>query len=334
MDALLNRLWPGLHDGRPTIDDASVSVAREDVRALAAELGFDTIRVGELAIAVSELATNQLRHAKLGRIALRKIARDGVAGIEMVAADRGPGIADPRSAIAGIPRTHGSLGTGLSSVLRFTDEVDFDVRIGEGTVVFARRFVAPVRRRRSIAILGRPHPHETRSGDDAWFHRDDDRLRFVLADGLGHGPLARDAARALIAHVGEMNGDPARVLDTAHEKLASTRGAVAAVCDIDENALTVTTAALGNVIVQVIGGRSVSGTNGVIGGTPPRKRAMLETQTLAGRGIVIAFTDGLTSRLQLDVFSQIALDHPLAIAHHLLESFGRDTDDATVVVVA
>jgi anti-sigma regulatory factor (Ser/Thr protein kinase) len=323
-----------IHEGRPTVDDASVSVAREDVRDLAGKLGFSAERTGELAIAVSELATNQLRHARLGRIALRAIARDGVQGIEMIAFDRGPGIADPRTALAGVPRSHGSLGTGLSSVMRFSDEVDFDVRIGERTAIFARRFAGPVRRRASIALLGRPHPHEALSGDDAWFERSEHGVRLVLADGLGHGPPARQAAGVFISYVRETGGDATRLLEGAHDRLRETRGAVGLVCDVDEDRALVTTTAIGNVIVQVVGGRSFTGSAGVIGARPPRRAPIAESRPLPGRGIVLGFTDGLTSRVTIDRFDDVTREHPLIIAQHLLETFGRDNDDATVFVLA
>src|SRR6185503_17311143 len=103
--------------------------------------------VESLAAAASELAHNQLAHAMRGHIALRAVDRAGVPGLEVIAADAGPGIADPARALRGEPRRAGSLGVGLSAAQRLSHEMDLDVRGGEGTCVRLRRFAAPVARR-------------------------------------------------------------------------------------------------------------------------------------------------------------------------------------------
>src|SRR6185295_18454260 len=90
---------------------------------------------------------------------------------------------------------------GLSSVLRLADEVDFDVRIGEGTCVFARKLVEPPPHKSEVAIFGRPHVGERISGDDAAFVRDGSSLLIAVADGLGHGSEARAASGAAVSFV-------------------------------------------------------------------------------------------------------------------------------------
>src|SRR5438093_130152 len=80
------------------------------------------------------------------------------------------------------------------AALRRSGEVDFDVRIDEGTCVAARVFAAPVPRS-EVAVIGRPCSGETTSGDDAGFVRGDGGALLLFAvDGLGHGPPAREAA--------------------------------------------------------------------------------------------------------------------------------------------
>jgi predicted ATP-dependent Lon-type protease len=44
------------------------------------------------------------------------------------------------------------------------------------------------------------------------------------------------------------------------------------------------------------------------------------------------FSDGLTTRVDLAAELQLLRRHPVVIAEHLLEHFGRSNDDALVLV--
>lgn len=337
MDSLLNERWLAGSPFLSIVDDACVSLAREQVRAVSAELGLSTAQTGELAIVVSELATNQLRHVGKGRIAVRTMDRGGVPGVEIVAADTGLGIHDPTTALAGVPRGSGSLGIGLSSVLRLSHEVDFDVRLGEGTCIWTRTFAERVSRRREVAVLSRPIGTDPLSGDDAVFVRDERRLLLAVADGLGHGPEAREASHRAIAILMEHGHDPLEAFEHAHRDLVSTRGAVMTVVEVDEADGVLGHAAVGNVTAQVVHRDTVRGFGApalVLGmpGTQVRKRVRRENATVSARDVVLLFSDGFTTRTRLDPNDTITTAHPLCVAHQLLQRFGRDSDDATIVV--
>lgn len=120
-----------------------------EARSLALSLGFAPARATALAIAVSELAANIVRHAGEGTVELRPV--DG-AGVEAVASDRGPGIADVvlaqqdgysrgRFVAEALEKGAGrpaSLGCGLGAVRRLTDECRIDTAPGRGTTVTVR----------------------------------------------------------------------------------------------------------------------------------------------------------------------------------------------------
>jgi anti-sigma regulatory factor (Ser/Thr protein kinase) len=168
---LLSGLWPADVESIPVRDEASVALVREAIRAEAAAIALERTRAESLVAAASEIAHNQIKHARGGEVLVRRIERAGTAGVEVLARDRGPGIADPTTALRGlVGAAGGGLGVGLSAVLRLADEVDFDVRRGEGTGIAARKFVTPTPRR-EVAVLGRPLPGEPESGDDAVFAR-------------------------------------------------------------------------------------------------------------------------------------------------------------------
>jgi anti-sigma regulatory factor (Ser/Thr protein kinase) len=335
MDPVLTERWLGGSEFRSVVDQASISVVRDDLRGVASSLGFDATAIGELALIGSELATNQLRHAKFGRIAIRAIERDEVGGVEIVALDRGEGIQDPTAALLGEPRASGSLGVGLSSVLRFSDEVDFDVRGREGTCVRARKFVRQVGRRREVGAVGRPIDGEPRSGDDAWFGRRGDRLILAVADGLGHGGDAREAASRALEVVVTTDAAPSELCVRANAATIGTRGTVLTIIEIDERARRLRISGAGNVMTHVIGPRGtrvMSTPSSVLGKPQNQVHFVDEELALDAHDVVVVFTDGISVRARLDVRDEVLHHHPLGIAHHMLRTFARSNDDAMVLV--
>lgn len=366
MEALLSALWLAPRAGArvvPILDTASLSLARQEIRALGAELGLQTPVIESMTTVATELGQNQLRHARAGELLVRPLARDGVAGLEVVAADRGPGIADPTAALQGDHSTHGGLGIGLSGARRLADEVDIDVRLGEGTCVWARKFAVPVRRRTEVAILGAPLKGERVNGDFAGFLRLPDALLLLVADGLGHGPEARAAAQLAVASVlGE--GDPqhnehgersvpldapAKLLEVASAALSEQRGCRGAVLGVarweEPGALPghlhrLTFAGAGDVtgiLSDDASSERLSSSAWVLGrpGYPraPRSSALAEQRLAVGAQPVLAlFSDGLQTRAALPVEGALRRQHPLVLAHHLLRTYGRGTDDALVLV--
>ena len=127
---------------RVQIDDESgILQARRAARELASDLGFDATSQTLIATAISELARNILKYARRGEILLRPAARNGVPGITVVAADQGPGIADPALALTDGFSTGRSLGLGLPGTKRLMDDFDLSSEIGKGTVVTTTRWV-------------------------------------------------------------------------------------------------------------------------------------------------------------------------------------------------
>lgn len=319
------------------LDDASISLAREHVRQLGGDVGFSRDATESVAIAATELVRNQLVHARGGRFAVRSIERGGVHGLELVASDRGPGLADPRRALEGTISTGGGLGSGIASVHRLMDELDFDIRLGEGTCVWARKFAGPVPYRSEIAILGRPCEGETESGDDAAFVRQADALTIGVVDGLGHGILARDVAAPTVALLRDRAElDPAAILHAVDDLLQHTRGAVMAVAHIDLRLRQIEHAAIGDVrtsTYQPREARRFSSTAGILGAGDQRGRKYLvERKPMHDHEVIVMCSDGLTTRADISNELQLLRRHPIVIAAHLLEHFGRSNDDALVLV--
>ncbi len=118
-----------------------MDVARAALRAsvVGKELGFDAVNCAKFATAVSELARNILKYAGKGEVRLTPL--DGSRpGLEVMAIDRGPGIADTAAALSDHYSSGGTLGLGLPGVRRLMDEFELDSVVGEGTRVVARKW--------------------------------------------------------------------------------------------------------------------------------------------------------------------------------------------------
>src|SRR4026209_2255389 len=126
-----DRLW------RSVPEVSAAGGVRRSAVALGEEAGMLAGPLGNLAIVATEIATNVARHADDGRVLLR-LRRDGDrVGIEVVAIDRGPGMADGTAAARDGHSTAGTLGVGLGAITRLADEFDAYSLPGSGTVLVA-----------------------------------------------------------------------------------------------------------------------------------------------------------------------------------------------------
>jgi anti-sigma regulatory factor (Ser/Thr protein kinase) len=364
-------------------DQASLTVARDLVRRVGGESNAPTEVIDRALLVASELGTNHLRHARHGCIIVRPLTRTSTTeatiashdhghdhhGLEIIGMDRGTGISDVAAALdAPLARSASapSLGVGIGSIVRLSTEVDMDVRREEGTFIAARLFgrtasgLSVVERRAEVGVYGRPFEHQPPSGDHASFFRDESRdiLLLAIADGIGHGPQARDAAatamrifdRSTQVAVGAMPLDVPldTTLVTMDEALSSTRGSVVTLARLSSTARSASARALdccavGNIETQVTSfrqSRRLRGSAGTVG----QKRSVMSSATralkpqqdsliVARNEAIIFATDGVSSRCSIETDAALLSAHPIVIAQRIIESFGRDNDDALVAVI-
>ena len=119
-------------------DPIDLYAPRRGVREIGANLGFGRNDCHELAIVVSELASNIVKYGVRGSILMESV-QDAVrgAGLLLVAHDQGPPFYDLKLAMLDgfddrgpiDPATllkRGGLGTGLGAILRFSDSFDVE----------------------------------------------------------------------------------------------------------------------------------------------------------------------------------------------------------------
>jgi serine/threonine-protein kinase RsbT len=116
--------------------DADVVTARQRARSMGGELGFTSTDLTLLATAISEVARNITAYAGEGELRLRVVrGTNGRQGIEVIAQDEGPGIANVELALQDGYTTGGGLGLGLPGARRLVDEFELQTAPGEGTTV-------------------------------------------------------------------------------------------------------------------------------------------------------------------------------------------------------
>ena len=319
----------------PVVESSQVGEARRAATQMAAELGFNATVQGEVAIAATEAANNLVKHAQKGQIVLQA-AQQQVAELEIIAIDSGPGIGNLDQCLRDGYSTAGTRGEGLGAIQRLSDA--FDMYSGvDGTVILARFWnsVSGVRTPPSSGGICVPYPGEDVCGDAWKIKSDGSRKLLMVADGLGHGPLAAVAAREAIRILGSngMNG-PRELLEAAHGALRSTRGAAVSVAEINDSARTVRYAGVGNVSAMVVSSgqsRSMVSMNGTIG-AEARKIQEFDYEWPVD-GVLLMYSDGLLSQVRLDHYPGLAARDPSLIAAVLYRDFKRGRDDATIVVV-
>ena len=110
-------------------------------RRSASEAGFDAARVSMLGTVASELVRNILKYAGSGDLIVRIVQKKQKRGLELVASDRGPGIADIEYVLKDHVSTGGTLGLGLPGVRRMMDDFEIQSSVGKGTIVTVRKWL-------------------------------------------------------------------------------------------------------------------------------------------------------------------------------------------------
>ena len=114
---------------------ADVVIARQQGRTLASRLGFSNSNLTIIATAISEVTRNIVEYAKEGEVRITLVENGTRRGVRIVAADRGPGIADISVVMRDGYSTGQGLGIGLPGSRRLMDDFEIESTVGKGTTV-------------------------------------------------------------------------------------------------------------------------------------------------------------------------------------------------------
>ena len=320
-------------------DFSSTAEARRAGARMAASLGLNETKSGEAAIVITEAARNAVVYGGGGQMVLSGITSKDVTRIEILALDRGPGIADLSRALQDGYSTGGTPGTGLGAIKRMAEVFDVFSN-AKGTAIFARIEQQENDQRSSkstveLAGLITPIVGERVSGDNMAWEIRGDRCIALVVDGLGHGPQAAEAAdEAVRVFRASIDDSPASLMTRLHDALKKTRGAAAAVAEIRPLAGTLTYAGVGNISGSILSStlsRSLVSHNGTLGHVMARVQEF--KVEWPKDGILVMHSDGLHSRWDLSRYPGLLARQPALIAGVLLRDFRRERDDTSVLVV-
>jgi hypothetical protein len=158
----------------------------------------------------------------------------------------------------------------------------------------------------------------------------------MVADGLGHGFDAAQASRQAVRLFNDNAGlEPARLMETLHAGLRTTRGAAVAIADLRLDRREVRFVGVGNVSAVILPpagetrSQSLTSHNGTAGAEARRVQEFVYPWPAGG--LLVMHSDGLASQWQLPHYPGLRNKHPALVAAVLYRDHRRARDDVTVL---
>jgi anti-sigma regulatory factor (Ser/Thr protein kinase) len=326
-------------------ESSQVAEARRLISAIARSLGFSETEMGKVALIVTELATNLVKHGEReGHLIIRSLEWGQVNGIEILSLDKGPGIEKVTEALQNGYSTRGSPGTGIGAIRRLSSVFDFYSLPSLGTAVLASLWSGqlpetPDNMNLKIGGISLSKPGEEVCGDAWAVDQSKTQSLILVVDGLGHGiDAAESANEAVKVFQKNRHLTPTNMISTIHDGIKHTRGAAVAVAEVQADLEVIRFAGVGNIsgaILSSLGTRHLVSHNGTVGKEirkiqeftypwPVRKKDQLP--------LLIIHSDGLATHWNFNQYPGLSHRHPSLIAGVLYRDFKRGNDDVTVVV--
>jgi hypothetical protein len=155
----------------------------------------------------------------------------------------------------------------------------------------------------------------------------------LVADGLGHGPEAAEAAVEAVRLFHRFGGHRVPVLlDYIHGGLRATRGAAVSVARFQAGSGKLIYSGIGNVAGVISANGELRRMVSMPGTAGHMVRKIQPFEYPFAGGLVILHSDGIASTWTLERYPNIAARHPTLIAAVLYRDLTRHRDDATVLV--
>jgi anti-sigma regulatory factor (Ser/Thr protein kinase) len=319
-------------------DPTHPGAARRAALRSAELIGMGETECGNVAIVVTEMATNVVKHAQRGKLIVDHLRYNGMRGMRVLALDKGPGIHDIAMAIRDGHSTAGTAGEGLGAIRRLATHFEIYSQPGKGTCVLAEFWPSAKAPKRAftidVGVVSVPIRGESVCGDGWATKATANTLLLMLSDGLGHGIYASEAAREAERILHESTSiSPAIILRDTHDALRKTRGAAVAVAAIEVEVGRLLFTGVGNVSATLLdrqNSRGLASHNGTAG------HEVRKVQEFAfpwiSNNLLVMHTDGVSGRWDLRDYPGIWNKPASMIAAVLYRDFVRERDDATVLV--
>lgn len=322
------------------VEPTHASDGRRAALRLASQMNFDESSQGKLALVVTEIATNLIKHARGGRLLLSPVSdSNGQPGIDVFGLDQGPGMSNFSECLRDGYSTAGSPGTGLGAIVRLSAESDVFTLPGKGTVIRARclpaaRAAQGQTSQFEVGGVVVPIAGESESGDSWSVRRNQDSIALLAVDGLRHGTFAAEAAReAVRVFQSKQELVGVQLMEEIHTALRGTRGAAVAVVEILPARGQLFCTGVGNIAGVICKGSAAHhlvSMTGIVGHRIHKIRQF--EYSWSAESILVMHSDGIRTRWNLEDYRGLQSKSPALIAGVLIGDAGRGTDDASVVV--
>ena len=335
----------------PVQNESALILLRSKLSAIAQRFGLPELKRENMLLVASELVSNQVKHAG-GRGLIQVWLQPGPT-LDILALDYGPGIANLSQEEEDGFSSLNTLGKGLGSIRRLSDEsFIYTQQESAGPVkkwsgaIFLARFSPGAnkspsgkgaaddssRPRLQIGLFSRSLSDDRYNGDRIYVQKTGDKLRWLHLDGLGHGEEAQAATSNLATHLSHCDNADS-LLAAVDRQLQGTRGAVALTGEFGLAGKTLHMLGVGDMHAHVMHDeemQSVAFAPGVLG-----KEHHQPTPFQFGFGkrcLVITASDGIRRNWDISNFPGLFQQHPQLIAYTLGNIMGRISDDQSLCV--
>ena len=337
------------------IDNQSdVGVCRRKGVSFASKLGFTDVESGEVAIMITEMVTNVIKHGGgKGHFMICRIRdQQNNTGMEVWCCDYGKGIPDIDLAVQDGYTDKLSLGIGLGAIRRLSDEfvinperkAEFMDTLLAGHQVYqncirTRKWINHVAwvgesKNLVVGVASRPKPGEKVNGDSyVVLHLSDTISIAAVIDGLGHGKEANFAsqlAKEQIIHKPDLPLE--KLMNLIHLSLKGTRGATIGIVRIDIEKNNLSFSGIGNIEGQVNTQSKKNSliTFGGIVGQNMRTPRIFDYSFDPGDSVCL-YSDGITSQWNREEINWSK--SPQENSEYIINKYARIHDDATVLII-
>jgi len=317
------------------------SILKKEIRLKAEIAGFDTKKLNDIDLIISEITSNLQKYAKDGEVLAGLFYEQDNCYLELISIDQGPGMSSPYNMMADGFSSENNLGMGLGSIKRLSDKFDIYSIKGWGTIILSRVYQKKQQPKSGLAarIEIRPlviaMPGQTISGDGTYYSIDERYFKLFVADGLGHGQEANHAVReAVIAFKASNHASPSAILRDIHLSITKTRGLVGTIVVFDLAEKIWKMAGVGNITMRMsnfLDNKNQMSHNGIVGHNIPNT---MNDQEVALNNFhqVTLCSDGIKPRWELAKYPGINRCDLSIQAAAIYKDYARHADDMSVVI--
>ena len=314
--------------------EKDIGVVIAEVRAVAAAMGFETLAIAEIALGVSEICQNAIRHAEKGQAVIRTRNADKILQIQI--SDKGSGILNILQAMEdGFSTISNSLGIGLQVAKRTMDKFSIESQEAQGTTVVLEKHLPLVDGFMTHGVVSLAEEGQQYNGDSYLVRAfGGDSVLCAVVDGLGQGHtahvMAEEVKEVLIAN---FDVPLAELILLCDQQLQDRyEGGVAMSLALIEKEM-LSYVGIGDThayLQQNTGLRPLISFDGRVGARQLRSFKVSQ-YALQADDILIMCTDGMTTRVAVEASD---LNYSAQnMANTLFNKYHRAYGDVTVLVV-